>query len=138
LNAKTRVTEITKGRLWSLIAITSILVVLIFFCILSLPISLDLTYVPTVMNGIAAVVAILLGFTATGVALKRSYEQQDTDSHIWGLLFLIFPILFLFIGYGALLFNSDFIAAVRLALISFGLAIVMFYVVLFSIMRKYV
>jgi hypothetical protein len=105
--------------------------------ILGRTISLNLDYVPTVMNGIATSVSILVGFTATCIVIKGSYKCQKTTTQVWGLFFLVFPIILLFLGYANLLVNSEFEWSMRAVLLSFVFAIEMLFIVLLSMLKEH-
>lgn len=98
-------------------ALDIFLLVFAFFNILGIlngDIVLDTQFVPTTLNGVTSSVSLIIGFTATILAIAVSKPQFRDVSRIKAIIILLlFPIIFLMRAYVELLYYTNYELALK-------------------------
>lgn len=112
-----RMSKLDKFLYIYLVSLGVIAIITIWFS----DITLESKYIPTILNGIVSSVSIIIGFTATAIAimLRRTSFELPKELHLDdAIMALLFPISLILATYYSLLVDNDFQSAIRLAITS--------------------
>ena len=96
----------------------------------AMDISLESHFVPTIINGISSSISLIVGFTATAIAITVSRplfkHSQDTKRIIYTIIFLIPAIASLFLAYNELM-RAEFQLALKYGMTGLSISFVILF-----------